>query len=212
MEYWIEALFEGGIERVLVNTHYLSDKVEAFVASSSRSSYIETVYEQKLLGTAGTILRNQDFFKKQSFLVAHADNLTLFDVCLFDHFHKMRNDKVEITMMTFDTDDPSSCGIVETDDAGIVQAFHEKKSNPPSNRANAAVYIFEPTVIDFLLSFNKETIDLSTEVLPHYLGRMQVFHNDRYHRDIGNIESLAKANAQFPKVYANMIPRTSKTR
>jgi mannose-1-phosphate guanylyltransferase len=99
-------------------------------------------------------------------------------------------------MMTFDTDAPQTCGIVE-ERAGVVVAFHEKVANPPGTRANAAVYIFEPEVIAFMAKLKKAVIDLSTEVLPHYLGRMCTFHNDQYHRDIGNLESLAMAEREF---------------
>ena len=35
-----------------------------------------------------------------------------------------------MTMMTFRTDDPSSCGIVEVDENGIVIGFHEKVKTP----------------------------------------------------------------------------------
>ena len=72
-----------------------------------------------------------------------------------------------------------------------------KVANPPGNNANGAVYIFEPSVLKFLESLGKPVIDLSTEVLPHYLGRMSVFANDGYHRDIGTLESLALANKEF---------------
>ena len=100
-------------------------------------------------------------------------------------------------MMTFDTDAPQSCGIVE-EQAGVVVAFHEKVANPPGTRANAAVYIFEPEVLDFLASLGKPVIDLSTEVLPHFLGRIHTFHNTWYHRDIGTLASLALAEREFP--------------
>ena len=100
-------------------------------------------------------------------------------------------------MMTFDTDVPQSCGIVEVDERGVVTGFHEKVAHPPGNHANAAVYIFEPSVIDFLASLGKEVIDISTEVLPSYLGRMLAFHNSDYHRDIGTLESLALAEKEF---------------
>jgi mannose-1-phosphate guanylyltransferase len=100
-------------------------------------------------------------------------------------------------MMTFETDDPRNCGIVEEDTRGLVTAFHEKVTHPPGNRANAAVYIFQPAVIDFLATLGKETIDLSTEVIPRYLGRMCTFHNSDYHRDIGTSDSLARAEREF---------------
>jgi mannose-1-phosphate guanylyltransferase len=92
---------------------------------------------------------------------------------------------------------PKTCGIVELDERGVVIRFHEKVANPPGNHANAAVYIVEPFVIDFLASIGKEVIDISTEVLPRYLGRMQAFHNSDYHRDIGTPESLALAEREF---------------
>lgn len=195
--YWLDLLLNNGVERILVNTHYLPDAVRRFVADSSWSDSIDLAHEEALLGTGGTILLNRKFFSGEPFIVAHADNLTRFDASAFIGAHRNRPDGVEITMMTFDTDAPQTCGIVEQDERGIVLRFHEKSASPPGRRANAAVYIFEPSVLDFLGSLDKKEIDLSLEVLPHYLGRMQCFHNSDYHRDIGNTESLRLAQSEF---------------
>lgn len=197
LAYWLDLLFGSEIEAALVNTHYLPDPVRAFVATSPWRDRITLVHEDVLLGTGGTVLRNRDFFGDGAFMVAHADNLTRFDPAAFIARHCARPAGCDITMMTFETDDPRSCGIVEEDERGVVQAFHEKVANPPGNHANAAVYIFEPTVIGFLAGLGKEVIDLSTEVIPHYLGRMATFHNTGYHRDIGSPESLARAEREF---------------
>lgn len=102
-----------------------------------------------------------------------------------------------MTMMTFDTDAPQTCGIVELDAQGLVQAFHEKQANPPGCRANAAVYIFEPEIIDFMAARGQDICDISTEVLPYFLGKIHAFHNADYHRDIGNLESLVLAEQEF---------------
>ena len=195
--YWLDMLLPNGVDRVLVNTHYLPDVVLEFVAASSWRESIAMVHEEVLLGTGGTVLRNRDFLASGPFMVVHADNLTRFDVRAFIRAHADRPAGVDITMMTFVTDVPQSCGIVELDARGVVIKFHEKVACPPSNRANAAVYIFEPSVIDFLASLDKAVIDISTEVLPRYLGRMQAFHNSDYHRDIGTPESLALAEREF---------------
>jgi mannose-1-phosphate guanylyltransferase len=88
-------------------------------------------------------------------------------------------------MMTFETVTPQLCGIIEQDERGVVVGFHEKVANPPCKFANGAVYIFEPSVLDFLATLGKPFIDLSLEVLPCYLGRIVTFHNADYHRDIG---------------------------
>lgn len=195
--YWLDLLLNNGVERILVNTHYLPDVVRQFVADSPWRDSIDLVHEDTLLGTGGTVLANREFFSDEPFMVAHADNLTRFDASAFISTHHNRPTGVEITMMTFDTDAPQTCGIIEQDARGIVQRFHEKSASPPGKRANAAVYIFEPSVLDFLASLNKKEVDLSLEVLPHYLGRMQCFHNSDYHRDIGNIESLRLAQLEF---------------
>jgi mannose-1-phosphate guanylyltransferase len=195
--YWLDLLLPNGIDRVLINTHYLPDAVQRYVAASPWRDSIDIVHEDKLLGTGGTVLRNRDFFGNEPFIVAHADNLTKFDALGFIEAHAHRAIGVEITMMTFDTDMPQTCGIVEQDERCVVTAFHEKSVSPPGYRANAAVYIFEPSVIDFLVGIGRDVIDLSLEVLPHYLGRILAFHNADYHRDIGNLESLACAEREF---------------
>lgn len=197
--YWLDLLLPNGIDRILINTHYLPEAVRSFVALSPWKESIQVVHENELLGTGGTVLRNRDFFKNESFLVAHADNLTKFDVGKFIKAHYRRHDNIDITMMTFDTDMPQTCGVVEQDERCIVTAFHEKSLSPPGNRASAAVYIFEPSVISFLSGIGRKVIDLSLEVLPHYIGRIQTFHNVDYHRDIGTLESLASAEREFKR-------------
>ena len=103
-----------------------------------------------------------------------------------------------MTMMTFTTTEPELCGIVELDERGVVKKIFEKVENPPGNLANGAVYILAPSVMNFLISLNSKMIDFSTEVLPHFLGRINSFHNDIYHRDIGTAESLRVAQHEYP--------------
>jgi mannose-1-phosphate guanylyltransferase len=110
-------------------------------------------------------------------------------------------------MMTFRTDQPSACGIVELDTDGVVRAFHEKVENPPGNLANGAVYVLGPEVVDYIASLGKEVIDFSTEVLPHYMGRINTFLNNIYHRDIGNLDSLALAQVEYPRAAARYAHR-----
>lgn len=197
LEYWLELLFLGKIEHVLINTHYMADKVKEYTERSPWRNAITLVNENVLLGTAGTLYKNRNFLKRDSFLLAHADNLTRFDVTEFVATHNQRQSDIAITMMTFDTDTPESCGIVEVDKHNVVREFYEKSSVQRGTRANAAVYIMEPAVIDFIASLNKKVVDLSTEVLPHFMGRIQVYHNSNYHRDIGTPESLHLAEMEF---------------
>ena len=198
--YWFDLLFGSGIERALVNTHYLAAQVRRYVSESRWRDRIDLIHEDEILGTGGTVLRARDYFQQQPFMVAHADNLSRFDVSAFVARHHCRPRGTEITMMTFITDSPGTCGIVVESDGGLVTDCLEKVENPPGNRANAAVYIFEPSVIDYLETIGGPFIDLSTQVIPNYLGRICTFHNADYHRDIGNPESLRRAEEEYRDV------------
>lgn len=193
LQYWLEATHEIRAMKVLVNLHYFAPEVETFLKASVFADVVDTVFEQQLKGTAGTIRANSEYFYGSTVLVAHADNYCQcsFDSFLYYHQTK-RPPNCPITMMTFDTTTPSSCGIVETDEFGVVKAFHEKVANPPGHRANGAVYLLEPEVLDWLNNY-PEITDFSTEVLPKFMGRIATWHNDQIHIDIGTPQSLLHA-------------------
>lgn len=199
LDYWLDLVFEGGITRALVNTHWLAPQVEAHVATSPWRSRIDLVHEEELRGTGGTMLANRAWLQDGAFMVAHADNLTDFDVRGLIEAHRRRPAGHVMTMLGFRTDSPSSCGILELDRHNTVMAFHEKVENPPGNLANGAVYIFEPEVIDDIARLGKPVVDLSTEVIPNYLGRILCSETHGYHRDIGSPASLLRAHIEFPQ-------------
>ena len=182
LEYWLENLSKAGIKEFLINTSYLSEQVEEFVRTSQYQSKITLVHEDELLNTGGTIVENSSFFDGKAFMLVHADNLSFCDFNAFINSHKSRPANCELTMMLFHTDNPSSCGIVELDSFNRVVKFHEKVKNPPSNLANGAVYICEPTIIEFCINLNKKSIDFSNEVLPMFMGKINNFLNDIYHQ------------------------------
>lgn len=197
LSYWLENLSKAGIKEFLINSSYLAEQVKEFVQNSPYKEKITLTYEPELLNTGGTLLANSDFFADEPFMLVHADNLSFCDFQAFIDAHTHRPKGCEITMMLFHADNPSSCGIVELDEQGVVRQFHEKVKNPPSNLANGAVYICEPSVLEFIKSLNKEKVDFSLEVLPKYMGRINTFLNDVYHRDIGTPQSYEAALAEY---------------
>jgi mannose-1-phosphate guanylyltransferase len=193
LEYWLQMLLISGIRDVLVNTHFHADKVSGFLARADLLGWVRSVHERELLGTAGTLRNNLDFFRDQITLLIHADNWCQCNFSDFINYHvERRPADCLITMMTFDSDDPRNCGIVETDNQGVVIAYHEKTLDPPSNRANAAVYLLQPEVLEWL-AVNSDVTDFSTEVLPQFVGRIATWHNDVIHRDIGTLQALRAA-------------------
>lgn len=191
---WLERLIDIGIETFLINTHYLPEQVSSFIENSPWIDKVQLFNEPVLLGTAGTLKANQDFFKGQDGMLIHADNYCLADLRSFVQAHYNRPAECLMTMMTFHTYNPSSCGIVELDERGVVMAFHEKIANPPSNLANGAVYILSPEFLTMIKSDFSDCEDFSTEILPSLIGKIYTYETKDAFLDIGTPENYLKAN------------------
>ncbi len=196
---WLEQLESISCQAAIVNTHYLADQVVAFLNKRPPSDMaVEQVYEPELLGTAGTLLANQSFFAGCTGILIHADNATDTDLECLIKAHRERPSQCILTMLTFSAKKPSQCGIVETDSNGVVKSFHEKVSNPPCNRANGAVYVFDQELIEELLALGAGISDFSTQVLPTLMGRIYTWHTNAPYFDIGTPDSLREAQTIWP--------------
>ena len=191
---WLCQLEGIGCESVLINTHYLSAQVERFLNERPETDMqINTVYETELLGTAGTLLANQSFFHGSSGLLIHADNVMDGNLQDLLKSHISRPSECLLTILTFHTDQPHSCGIVVTDEYGIMRQFHEKVSDPPGNCANGAIYCFDSDFISYCCAMRPLPTDLSIEVIPSLVGRVNTWHTSKNYFDIGTPSALEKA-------------------
>ena len=191
---WLRTLEDAGCESVLVNTHYLSDQVKHFLDSWKTSGMsINISHEKELLGTAGTLIKKISFLSTQTSLLIHSDNFMVESLDLLLKAHDSRSPGCDLTMMTFDTDTPRSCGIVTTDEKGVVTDFFEKVQNPPGKVANAALYVMSPEFLSEVSSSFSSASDFSTEIIPYFKDRIQTYHTLDPYLDIGTPESLFKA-------------------
>ena len=204
LEYWLETIHSANVNDVIVNLHHHSEIVREFLNRPRFKDWVSYVYEESLLGTAGTLREYKEFFQECITLLVHADNLCQCDFADFLNFHrKHRPEHCSITMMTFESPTPETCGIVETDADGVVLAFHEKTNNPPGTTANGAVYLLEAEVIEWIDN-NPGVTDFSTEVLPSFMGRIATWNNNGIHRDIGVLPmlKLAQSDSQQTSCWA----------
>ena len=196
LEDWIDKLENINTESVLINTHYLADKVLAFLdTQKDRAIKIHNFHEDKLLGTAGTLIANYQFFLNSTGLMIHADNFSTFNLFDLIKAHKERPKNCLLTMLTFKTNTPESCGILEINKQKIVNGFYEKIKNPPGNIANGAIYVFDNDFLEWLLENYPNAKDFSNEVIPNLLGRIYTFHTNSPYIDIGTEESLNEAKS-----------------
>lgn len=198
LEIWIRKLNKIGVDEFIVNTHYLHDQVVDFVKNSQFKNSIQIIYEKKLLGTAGTLLHNLDLFLNDECLLVHVDNYCEDSLLKFLKAHRNRPKQCLFTMLTFLTDKPKHSGIVELNKDNILVNFFEKISNPPSNLANAAVYILSKEFLKLLKNENLEnTNDFSNHIIPKYIGKIFTYRTNKLYRDIGTLESYNEILDKF---------------
>jgi mannose-1-phosphate guanylyltransferase len=191
---WLERLSNAGLGPFLVNTHYMPTQVRSFIAASAYVEQVRIVEETELLGTAGTLVANLAFFAGSDGMLIHADNYCLADFNEFVRAHRARPTHCLMTMMTFRTDTPQTCGIVEVDSHGVVIGFHEKVPNPPGNLANGAVYLLSAELLKMFDTELSSARDFSTEILGRLVGRIYVYETKEFFIDIGTPETYQLAN------------------
>ena len=195
---WFKKLQFLEIKDILVNTHYLSHKVESAIKKYDLGLNINLIYENILLGTAGTLKKNLSFFEdSDGALIIHCDNFTNDDLIGFMQF--INKNKNYICILAFYTSKPLECGILEIDKNDFVRKIFEKSSSTNGNLANGAIYYF-PKAILSQMHFDKKNIgeDIVNDILLNFIGKIKCYKTSNFFIDIGNIENLkvAKRNAK----------------
>ena len=193
LQIWLEKLEKIGVNKVLINTHYLPHKVEQFVNDYDTKIKIKIVHEKKLLGTAVTLKKNVNFFENQDGLLIHADNFVLDDFEDFFNFHNTKPKNILLTMFSFKTDNPSSCGILKVNDSKILIDYFEKSSVDNGYMANGAIFILDKHFFKLPNILHDSDHDFCKDVIPRLLNRVYVYETNRLFIDIGTPENYKKA-------------------
>tara|TARA_B100002019_G_scaffold292419_1_gene315435 strand:- start:3542 stop:4240 length:699 start_codon:yes stop_codon:yes gene_type:complete len=195
LQLWIEKLQDLRVSEIIINTHYLSKKVENFINTLDHEVKITLSHENELLGTAGTLLKHVEFFQNEDLLLIHADNFCNDDLNNFINVHKTKPNNCQFSMLTFRTNKPEESGILEIDKENILISFEEKPDKPKSNLANGAVYCLSPFFLKKIVKLRDSGItDFSTEILPEYIGKIITYETKEIFMDIGSLESYELIN------------------
>ena len=189
LDIWCESLLAAGVTRLLINLHYKSEQMQQHILGSKFAKSVETIFEPQLLGTAGTLNANRQFFDNQDGILLHADNYCEANIKQLISAHINRPSNCDLTMLAFRTPTPHTCGILEVDAQKILNQMYEKSHDDHGNLANAAFYILSKKLIAEL---SNET-DFSNEVIPKCFGRALVVETSETFIDIGTPETYALA-------------------
>lgn len=193
--YWIELMESHGIDEVLINLHYLPEKVKTFIENHASTSLTFKLFEEpQLLGSAGTLRENKAFVKgEDDFFIFYADNLTNMNLSELLNFHRQKQHN--FTMALNRVEHPSICGIAAMNSDNTIVSFVEKPQFPTSNLANTGVYIAKPEILDLIPS--KTPVDIGFDLLPQLVGKMAGWETTNFLIDIGTFDNLHKAEKEW---------------
>jgi mannose-1-phosphate guanylyltransferase len=195
LDIWLDALGKAGVDEVLVNLHHLPDVIQRHLDHRTSALKVRTVFEERLLGSAGTLLANREWVEGDDFFLAcNADNLTDFDLRALIEVHK--ESATIATLTTFRAENPSACGVIEVDTAGLIVGFEEKPVRPRGNMANAGMYAFSPQVFNDLCGLPPK--DIGYDLIPVLVGRARATLVESYFRDVGTPDAYRRAQLEWP--------------
>jgi NDP-sugar pyrophosphorylase family protein len=190
MEYLITLLRKHGFTEIMVNLHYLGDQIAQYFGDGSKWNVeIHWSFEEQLWGDAGSLKRQESFFRDETFLVIGGDDLTDMDLTRVLKTHKEKNALATIALSL--VDDPSEYGIVLMNEESRITRFLEKPKGEVifSNTANTGVYVFEPEIFELIPHgvfhlFGKQVFPLLLEQHLPLFGHLTA----AYWKDVGNLK------------------------
>jgi mannose-1-phosphate guanylyltransferase len=197
LEFWLRKLDKKAISTIVVNTHHFAQKVKNEIYKIDLTGRVQIFHEKKLLGTAGTLLSVANPIMDPEVLVIHCDNYSEIDLEDFLNAHSSRNKKCLISMAIFKTNNVQMSGMVEVDKDNIIREFIEKPAHSDLTHANAAIYAFDHLAIKEICKRFPNAEDISKDILPHFVGRIQAYKFEGFHMDMGTLENLKVIQSSF---------------
>ncbi len=205
LEHHLELFKRQGIRELIVNLHYLPEKITGHFGEGSKFG-VKIMYspEPELLGTAGAVKKMERELLEETFLVFYGDNLVRVEFAPLIEFHRDR--RAAATVALFASPEPWTGGVVETDSSGRVLRFVEKpdRKQVSTNLISAGIFVLEPSVLEMIPA--GQFCDFGRDVFPKLLaeGRpVYAMEPKAYIQDVGTPERLAKAQHDFEQGMLN---------
>jgi NDP-sugar pyrophosphorylase family protein len=193
LEVILDRLAGQGFRRYYLCLHYKAETIQQQIGDGERFGVeIQHLVEERQLGTAGPLSRLPER-PTSSFLVMNADLLTDLDFVELFRFHARQG--AEATMCVREYTAQIPYGVVESSGERLLSVVERPVR---TCHINAGIYLLEPSVLDLIP--DDQPIDMPA-IFQRLLeaGRpAAVYPVQSYWIDIGHLQDLQQANADFP--------------
>jgi mannose-1-phosphate guanylyltransferase len=195
LDIWLDLCACSGITDVLINLHAHSLPVERHLQQRAPPVTVRLIYEEQLLGSAGTLAANREWIASDpAFWILYADVLTNTNLRRMSEFHCAHG--AVATLGLYQVPDPSLCGVAITDDKGFIVDFEEKPHTPRSNWVFSGLMVAGSELFDLIPS--DVPADIAHHLLPRLIGQMRAYPISDYLLDIGIMPNYEKAQITWP--------------
>jgi UDP-N-acetylglucosamine diphosphorylase / glucose-1-phosphate thymidylyltransferase / UDP-N-acetylgalactosamine diphosphorylase / glucosamine-1-phosphate N-acetyltransferase / galactosamine-1-phosphate N-acetyltransferase len=144
LEHILNSALEAGIEGFVFITGYLEEQIREYFGDGGKWGVsIEYVRQKEQLGTANAIGCAKGYVDG-AFLVLNGDMLIGQE-----DLKALVSRTEEAVICVKEVGNPSDFGVLETENSKVVRII-EKPKNPPTNLANAGIYLFRESIFDFI--------------------------------------------------------------
>jgi len=154
LSHVIRSAREAGIKEFVLVVGYGANLIKDYFGDGSEMGVnIEYIRQEKQLGTADAVRSAQELVDDR-FLVLNGDI-----IASASHISNLIAQKSDVVMTARNVINPSEYGVLEIQNNRVFRII-EKSQNPPTNLANAGIYIFPLSIFDAIrrtpLSVRKE--------------------------------------------------------
>ncbi len=199
LEFILRHLQKFGINDVVANTHYISERIHKAYGGKNRLGVnFKYVYESELSGTAGGLKKTEFFFKPgETFIVVSGDALTDVNVEKLYKQHKKTGAIATMALRKIPMAEVSHFGVVVIDKNSKVIGFQEKPSpeEAKSNLVNTGIYIFETAIFKYISA--NMFYDFAKNVFPAMMANNELLCAhviEDYWNDIGTIKQYKSSS------------------
>jgi len=171
IQYTIELFESHGIKNIIICTSYKREVIRDSLGDGSRFGVkLQYSESEQLSGTGGALKKAAWMLSPgESFFVANADEIKEADLYGMRRFHE--DNGAYATMALTRVDDSSQFGAAKMDGRKVSQ-FVEKPKEGGSGLINTGLYLFEPSVLEFIPNYGNPMLEKAVFPKLATMGRL----------------------------------------
>lgn len=205
IEYPLLLLKYYGIREIVINLHYLGEKIETYLGGGKRLG-LEITYswEKNLLGTGGGLLKAKPFLAGNTFIVINSD--VIIDLDLKKLIEQHRAEKAMATLVLRPDALADQYGAIETSEDHRLRKFLGFEApaigqvGPLKKFMFTGVQVLEPKIFAYLEAEGSERFGTTKAIYPRMLTEGQPLYGfpcSGYWQDLGTLERIKEAEKKL---------------